>query len=329
MKNSIESPIPDRSNRTKLVHEHHQGEFWKACPGTCGGYLCCGYQIITPLTGCAMYCRYCILQTYFDHEHRVLFSNFDDLEHEVRTKMATWQGVVRFGTGEFADSLHAEAQTGVAVKIAALLDPYENALVEFKTKSTAIDALTAIKRPHKVVIGFSMNTPRMIALMEEQTASLEERLRAARQCVAMGFTVAFHFDPMIEYAGWEAEYREVVDAIYHTISDPSKIAWNSYGGFRSTPALKAHLRETQAHLPLFSGEMITAADGKLRYFRPIRVAFYRAMFNAFRSHDPAATVYLCMESPEVWDECGMRTLIPAGLRAYLDTRAEEILAIRP
>lgn len=311
--------------RKKVVTSEFHGEFWKPCPGTGGGYLCCGYQIITPLRGCGMYCRYCILQVYFEKQSQVLFGNYAELEFEVRRKMAGRHGVVRFGTGEFGDSLYAEDAFGQSRKIAATLEPFGNAVVEFKTKSANVDTLGEIKRPGRVVVGFSVNTPGMIALFEKDTASLEARLAAARKCEAMGLRVAFHFDPMLWYPGWEAEYRGVVRSIYSSVKDPGSIAWVSLGGFRTIPELKKTLRKKSLHLPLFSGEMIAGKDGKLRYFRPVRTAFYRAMREEFEAHDKNVTLYLCMESRDVWEDAGMIGRIPGGLEKYLDDRAGEII----
>jgi spore photoproduct lyase len=329
---SIESILQAMSdfnsnNRNYIEKTPNKGEFWKPCPGTTQGYLCCGYQILTPQTGCGMYCAYCILQAYFDHQNQVLYINTDELINEIERKMAIWKGVVRFGTGEFGDSLYSEHITGAARMVASVLDKYPNSLVEFKTKSTNIELLDEIKHPQKVVIGFSMNTPSMIAILERDTASLEQRLDAARVCVEMGFTVAFHFDPMIIYDGWEQEYRDVVGMIYSFIKEPSRIAWCSMGGFRCMPSLKTLLKKNNSHLPLFSGEQVIGADGKVRYFRPLRVALYKMMQNAFNTFDPACTLYLCMESPEVWKEAGMDHRIPNGLADYLDRRAETILGL--
>jgi spore photoproduct lyase len=143
----------------------------------------------------------------------------------------------------------------------------------------------------------------------------------------MGFNVAFHFDPIFYYDGWDEEYRAVVDMIYDTVQDVRRIAWCSLGGFRSNPALKIHLKARHEELPLFSGEMITGTDGKLRYFRPIRVKIYRVMRDAFYRRQADAPVYLCMESPEVWDASGLTERIPHGLPAYLDERARNLLAV--
>jgi spore photoproduct lyase len=327
---------PDTSPPSVSSHDDHRGalvtatetgEFWKPCPGTTAGYHCCGYQILTPLTGCGMYCAYCVLQVYLARQAQVVYTNFNDLEREVHEKMARWnRRVVRFGTGEFGDSLFLEPRLGLSRRIAALLAPYPNALVEFKTKSDHVAELSAIARPEKVVIGFSMNTPRMIAVMETGTASLERRLAAIRRCEDMGFWVAIHYDPIIHYSGWESDYREVVRRIFGAVHDPSRIAWWSLGGFRTMPALKEHIRGHPAYFPLFSGEMILGEDHKLRYFRPVRTAFYRAVREEIEAHVPATTLYLCMESPEVWRDAGMAARIPQGLVAYLDARARSMLA---
>jgi spore photoproduct lyase len=306
-----------------------KGEFWKPCPGTSGDYLCCGYQILTPMTGCGMYCRYCVLQVYFDHQHQTVFENFGDLENEVHRKMGECRNIVRIGTGEFTDSLFQETRLGLSKKVAAVFDRYDNVLLEFKTKSVDISTLNRIKNPQKIVIGFSVNTERIVNRLEKGTAPIIERLKVARRCVDMGFNVAFHFDPIVWYRGWEDEYSRTVSMIYDHINNINKIAWCSMGGFRCMPSLKSELRRLGADLPLFAGEMILGADGKLRYPRPLRVDFYRVMDAQFKKHHPDAPLYLCMESREVWEECGMYGRI-AGyeidpLTSFLDDRAKVIL----
>jgi spore photoproduct lyase len=319
--------------RRELKTAVHKGEFWKPCPGTSDDYLCCGYQILTPMTGCGMYCRYCVLQVYFDHQHQTVFENFDDLEREVHSKMENRpeykNRVVRIGTGEFSDSLYQENKLGLSKKVADIFDRYDNVLLEFKTKSVNISTLGEIKNPQKIVIGFSLNTARMVQLLEAGTASIIERLKAARRLEGMGFKLAFHFDPIVWYDKWEEEYRQTVSMIYDHIKDAQNIAWCSMGGFRCMPSLKTELRRLGADMPLFAGEMVLGADGKLRYPRTLRVDFYRAMDDQFKKHQPDAPLYLCMESREVWEESGMYGRI-AGygdnpLAGFLDERAKIIL----
>jgi spore photoproduct lyase len=317
------------SNHKALVRTVNRGDFFKPCPGTTRDYLCCGYRILTPFTGCGMYCSYCILQAYFDHRCQVLYENFGDLQQEVNRKLSAWRGVIRIGTGEFADSLYQEDNLGLCKKISDLLGPYPNVIVEFKTKSDSIAGLRKIATPQKTVIGFSMNTPAMIALHEQETASLDRRLGMLAKCEEMGFYLGIHFDPIFYYPQWEKDYRDVIGRIFDHVKNPDKIAWWSMGGFRTNPALKKFLKQTNRHLPLFSqSDMVLGEDGKFRYFRPIRTDFYSALQEEINRFAPLTTLYLCMESKDVWEEAGMISRIPDGLIGYLDKRAEEILGIK-
>ncbi len=313
--------------RNRLEFRENKGEFWKPCPGTTRDYWCCGYQILTPATGCGMYCSYCVLQTYFDHCHQTVFTNLDDCESEIAGKMARRPGVVRFGTGEFADSLYLEPRLRLSRHMAAMVRPYPRALIEFKTKTAHTRQLADVANPGQVIVGFSMNTPRVVAETERNTAPLEARLAAAREAIDNGFWVAFHFDPMIWYAGWEQEYRALTRRILEFIDRPNRIAWWSLGAFRCPPSLKEHLRERNRHVFLFSGEIILGEDRKYRYFRPVRSAFYRAIREEIEAVAPEITLYLCMENRGVWEDSGMIERIPDGLTAYLDRRAEVMLGM--
>jgi len=315
------------SEKRTVTHEEQRGEFWKPCPGTSDDYICCDYQVLTPVAGCGMYCRYCILQAYFENQGQVIFTNYDDLEHEITEKMADKKAVIRIGTGEFADSLFLDNKINISNRIAKTLEPYPNIIVEFKTKSKNIGNLKNIKEKYKVIIGFSLNTPAMIELHEKGTSSLKERLESARKCEEMGFWVAFHFDPMFHYPAWKKEYEQVIDSLFSAIKDPDHIAWISMGGFRSMPSLKKELQKKGEHLPLFSGELVLGEDKKLRYFRSIRVSFYRHMRQWIESYWNNACLYLCMESEEIWRDSGLLPRIPEGLPRYLDSRAERLLGL--
>ncbi|MBN1980504.1 MAG: hypothetical protein JW795_03170 [Chitinivibrionales bacterium] len=320
------SDFKDRlQSRQLVVTQPNKGPFWKPCPGTGSAYLCCGYQILSPVAGCGMYCAYCILQEYLTHSHQIVYENLSELETEVRQKLASVSGIVRFGTGELADSLYLEHRYGFSKRIIKLLEPYPNVCVELKTKSAAVESLVTVQCPGKVIIGFSLNTPWIISTYERGTATLVRRLAAAQWCIDHGFWIAFHLDPIVWYDTWKADYKALVHTIFQSISMPSRIAWWSLGCLRTMPSLRSRLLENKSVEPLFSGEMILGSDKKLRYFRPIRAAMYATIAREIERLYPPGPLYLCMESPEVWQETAMIQRIPHGLVHYLDGRAEEIL----
>jgi len=69
-----------------------------------------------------------------------------------------------------------------------------------------------------------------------------------------------------------------------------------------TGPLKEMMRKRfpSSFLPL--GELVPSEDGKMRYFKPIRVGMYRKVLDWIRDKNSAIPVYACMESPSVWRE---------------------------
>jgi len=51
-----------------------------------------------------------------------------------------------------------------------------------------------------------------------------------------------------------------------------------------------------------SGEFIKGIDNKMRYFRPLRVGAYRLLASSLEEHVDRDILYLCMESPTVWED---------------------------
>jgi spore photoproduct lyase len=146
-----------------------------------------------------------------------------------------------------------------------------------------------------------MNPQRVIDLDEHGTVSFDDRLRASRRCQEAGYRLGFHFDPMIEYAGWEKDYQSMVEEIFATI-DWRRLSWLSLGVLRETPGLKRVMRDRFPQTRLLTGEQVLCPDGKLRYFQPLRVDMYRKMVKWIRRAAPTAKIYLCMESREVWQQ---------------------------
>src|SRR5437867_6996723 len=143
--------------------------------------------------------------------------------------------------------------------------------------------------------------PILIDLDEHETASLEERLRAAHRCQESGYRLGFHFDPIVEYPGWEKDYEAMLEQTFATI-EWRRIAWLSMGVLRNTPGLKRIMRARFPQTQLLTGEQVLCPDGKLRYFQPLRVEIYRKMLRWIRRAAPTVKVYLCMESKEVWEQ---------------------------
>jgi DNA repair photolyase len=288
--------------KRRLLLARHRGEFLKKCPGS-DGQVCCNYFVINFASNCPMDCSYCYLQEYLaDNPALKVFSNVDDLLSEADEMLGRHRKFFfRIGTGEITDSLALDPYIGFCAEVVPFFAEQPNVLLELKTKSDCVEGLVQLDPKDRVVVSWSMNPQKIIDEDEHDTASFEERLAAARRCQAAGYKLGFHFDPIVEYAGWEEDYRDMVGKIFAAV-DYRRISWISMGVLRTTPGLKRAMRSRFPASGLPAGEQVLCPDGKLRYFQPLRVAMYRKMLGWIRAASPTVFVYLCMESKEVWEQ---------------------------
>lgn len=279
-----------------------KGRFFKKCPGT-KGLLCCNYYVINFATNCHLDCSYCILQGYYENNPCItFFVNVDDLfEQLAQTFAAEPQRQYRVGTGEFTDSLAMDEITGFASLIVPFFANQPNATLELKTKADTVAALLNLDHRGRTSVAWSVNTPRMITSEEPKTATLDERLRAAQHCQAAGYQIGFHFDPIFVYPGWEREYYHVVERLFDAVR-PEHISWISLGGFRYAPELKPIIRSRFPQSRIVTGEFVPCPDGKMRYFKSLRLKIYHSLLAKIKQFGKHIPVYLCMESRQVWQQ---------------------------
>jgi spore photoproduct lyase len=190
---------------------------------------------------------------------------------------------------------------GFTREVIPFFSEQRNVLLELKTKSACVDSLLAMNPKERVVVSWSMNPQIIIDQEEHGTASVKERLMAARLCQERGYRLGFHFDPIIEYPGWENDYKSMIDETFASV-DWRRLAWLSMGVLRTAPTLKRVMRERVPLTRLITGEQVLCPDGKLRYYQPLRVGMYRKVLGWIRRYAPTVKVYLCMESKEVWEQ---------------------------
>ncbi|ROQ90738.1 SPL family radical SAM protein [Desulfosoma caldarium] len=323
--------IPESHERTPGLLEvvHYKGRFWRSCPGT-KIYECCGYQIVHIGTQCNLDCTYCILQAYFESPNLRIFGNLDDLLAEVQAvPTLAPHRLFRAGTGEFTDSLLLDPWTGLSQHLVPLFGRLPNAVLELKTKTDHVAPLKDLDHRGHTLVSWSLNAEEIIRTQEPRSAPLKARLRAAQRCAQWGYFLGFHFDPMIEYPGWREGYRRTLQALFHAV-DPARVVWISVGAFRFMPELKRTIHRNHPRSRITTGEFIRGLDGKMRYFRDIRLDLYRWMVEELDRWDPTLCVYLCMEGPWIWKRVfGLEPAQKGGLSAMLDKAVKDRMGIEP
>ncbi len=300
----IDGIYPENLNEGKhhLFICKNRGHFFKPCPGT-REYRCCDYQVLNIGMNCPMDCVYCILQAYLNKPWLTFFVNIENLLAEMENAFqADPERFFRIGTGEFTDSMALDRFTGLSRKLVKFMAAQSQAVLELKTKCAVIENLEGLEHNGRTILAWSLNATQIMQKEEIRTATLDERLQAARQCAAWGYRLAFHFDPIIDHPGWEQGYEDTIRKLFNTVPAES-IAWISLGALRYLPSLKTIGTERFPGSRIFYQEFIEGLDNKKRYFRPRRVDMYKYIYALLKQNVSARTViYFCMESDEIWQD---------------------------
>ncbi len=315
-----ETLLPEVHSPRTLLLRRQKGPFIKLCPGT-SHYICCLYHNLNVTTNCDLNCSYCILQGYLSNPRVTLYTNTQDMRRELDALFHTQPNrIFRIGTGELTDSLTFDFLYSYNTELIEYFRNKDRALFEVKTKSTRSEKLLGLAHNRRTVVSWSVNAERIIESDESGAPSLEERLKAARAVQDAGYRLGFHFDPMIWFDNWREQYQQVLESIF-SFARSDNISWISLGALRYPPALERVIRARHPHSDLVLGELFPGADGKMRYFKPLRIEMFRFMYERIREFSPEACVYLCMESDEIWRKAfGWSPRHNAGLAKILDER---------
>jgi spore photoproduct lyase len=234
----------------------------------------------------------------------VLPSNLDDFFERFGMFMKQFSRPIRIGTGEFCDSLAVDHITGYSSRLIDFFR-HQPVLFELKTKSDNIANIMSSQPSPNIILSWSLNPSAVIAQEEFGAAPLGARLWAAESVQQKGYPVAFHFDPVVFFPGWETAYAAVVEKLYRQVRPPFR--WISLGTLRGTRRLKILAEQRFPKSRLWYGELLLGKDGKLRYPHFLRNTIYAFMIDRIRKYDTATPLYLCMEDTDCW-----QTLRPAG-----------------
>jgi spore photoproduct lyase len=319
MTSASQDPIGE--GKRVLFLTENRGPFLRRCPGT-KSYICCGYQILHIGAYCTMDCSYCILQAYFHPPVLQYFVNQEALFKELNDLFSCKKSPFhRVGTGEFTDSLIWEPLTGLSRALVPLFAQQDRVVLELKTKTRIVEHLKGLAHNKKTIVAWSLNPSAIIRTEERGTANVRARLEAAAQCEAWGYPLAFHFDPLILYGGWEKDYQRLVRDLFKKVS-AQNVVWVSLGAFRFAPALKPIIQERFPRSKIPYDEFVPGLDGKMRYFKSLRIELFRKMANWIKDAAPDVLVYLCMEDEQVWSKAlGFVPKDQGGVTRMLDEGA--------
>ncbi len=263
---------------------------------------CFPYYKLVPLSnGCPYYCTYCYLAfVYRKYSPFIKLNiNYKTMFKQIRKTANQTDKHADFNMGEMLDSLALDHITNLTPKLVPFFADISNAYLMLLTKSCNIDNLLSIKPNNHTVVSWSLNSQQIIKQYEPGTASLSERINAAKLCQEHGYRIRFRIDPGILYPHWQIGYADLIQQAL-TATRPENI---TLGMLRLLPGHKKLAMAAYGN----SGKklaaeklVVTSSDGKLRYHPKQRLKFYSFLIDTIRELDKRASIGLCRETPDIW-----------------------------
>ena len=278
-----------------MVIEEHPIGFGKCpCPVDGEKTRCCKLTTLDLVMQCAFSCSYCSVRSFYDERKIIVPENAKEKLLSLEIPENVWH----IGTGQASDSLFLgnDYESLDALEEFAKLHP--EIVIELKSKSGRCDVFDH-KYPGNMVFTWSLNGETVIRKEEHLTASLGKRIEAAKAASESGSLVGFHIHPMVNYKGWEDEYRDVVGKITSTFP-PSRILMISAGTLVFTKEVIKTMRCEGNPTRVLEMEL-TKSAGKYTYPLDVRRKLYTTLFSYFpKEYRDNVFMYLCLEDPSLW-----------------------------
>ncbi|WP_018248499.1 spore photoproduct lyase [Orenia marismortui] len=163
-------------------------------------------------TSCPGKCEYCYLSTNLGSASYLrVYVNVEEILEAAKKHIAKGEGkIVSFEASSSSDPIAVEHLTGSLKKLIEFFAKEEKGRLRLVTKFAFVDNLLDIKHNQHTRFRFSINSNYVIKNFEHLTATLDERITAARKIQQAGYPLGFILAPLMIYDGWQKDYEQTL-----------------------------------------------------------------------------------------------------------------------
>ncbi|MCD6362119.1 MAG: hypothetical protein J7M38_14775 [Armatimonadetes bacterium] len=275
------------------------------------GLVCRPRVQFDTIYGCPHGCKYCS-----GGKVAIIFANVEEfIEREVvpYSEANPWQKVFMFNSC-LTDTLCFEPEYGISELLAEYYASTPDQHYLIHTKSANVDFLRDVDHRGRIIVLWSLTSETASRLVEPGSATMEERIEAARKCQEAGYTVRYKFKPIVPVRGWREECERMMDLAFAQTRPDNiglfTLAWMNADEFGQIidpalldPAFVAAAEES-------ADEMRGVAAGPFPH--EARAEIYDFYLREIRRHDSEVPVFLCTETPAMWADFAPRLGLTAG-----------------
>lgn len=268
-----------------------------ACPVASEGTRCCNLLTLDAVESCGFDCSYCSIQSFYNQ-------NKIGIDKDFKKKLESLEldpnEIYHIGTGQSSDSLMWGNKDGILDSLFEFAFKHPNVILEFKTKSNNIKYFLENDVPKNIICTWSLNTQTIIDNEEHLTASLNERIEAARKLANKGVLVGFHFHPIVQYKNYLNEYKDIYDRLQKEFL-PREVVMVSMGTLTFIKPVIKQLRQREMKTKILQMPFETI-NGKQSYSLEVKKEMFKHCYESFSSWHDKVYFYLCMEAHSLWKE---------------------------
>lgn len=200
------------------------------------------FYYISSVINCIYDCEYCYLQGVYSSGNIVIFVNIDDMFEEVKKELEKRSMYICISYD--TDLLALEGMTSLVKKWYKFTKENTNLKIELRTKSANIKIFDKLEPNPNFIIAWTLSPKEFVEKYELRTATLEQRIVAAKTLIEKGWSVRICFDPIINIKDFEYKYGKLVDMTFKEI-ESSKILDVSMGTFRISKEYLKRMRKNR------------------------------------------------------------------------------------
>ncbi len=265
------------------------------CPVASPKTRCCNLWTLDMVESCGYDCSYCSIQSFYN-EDTITFNT--NLTEKLLAIKLDPNEIYHIGTGQSSDSLMWGNRGSVLEALIAFAKKNPNVILELKTKSDNVSYLLQNDYPPNIITTWSLNPQTIVQSEERLSASLQERLDAAKKIHDKNRLVGFHFHPMIYYKNWQKEYGEIFAYLLEHF-DPNRVAMVSLGTLTFIKPVIKKLRQRAMKSKILQMPLVDAA-GKLSYPLTIKEELFSFAYQSLKPWHGKVYFYMCMEDHILW-----------------------------
>ncbi|OQX74389.1 MAG: hypothetical protein B6D59_02715 [Campylobacteraceae bacterium 4484_4] len=284
-----------RAESFKITATQKEHVGFGMCPVASAKTRCCNLLTLDAVESCGFDCSYCSIQSFYNENRIVFDTNF---EEKLQNLQIDPDEIYHIGTGQSSDSLMWGNRYGVLDALVAFAKKHPNVILELKTKSKNIDYLLKHEIPPNIIVTWSLNPQIVIDHEEHLTASLDERINAARAVADKGILVGFHFHPMIHIEKWREEYGAVFARLLKEF-DASEVILVSLGTLTFIKPVIKKIRQRDFKSKILQIPLVDAG-GKLSYPLDIKREMFKFAYESLSPWHKKVFFYMCMEDHSLW-----------------------------